>query len=100
MKDYTKEITPESYNHLAEQLFKLTGDVITIYGTINDDYLFYTDELKYKLNNRVKLRKYFILYTKYKTCWTCTYHILLTDDDKKHDEFMQEWDKQQEELEA
>lgn len=100
MNDYTKEVSAESYNRLANQLFKITGDAITIYGTINDDYLFYTDGLKCKLNSRVKMRKYFILYTKYQTCWTSTYHILLTDDDKKHDDFLEEWDEQQEELEA
>lgn len=46
------------------------------------------------------MRKYLIMYTKPRTCWTCSYHILLTDSDKKHDAFLQEWDEQQEELEA
>lgn len=100
-KDYTKEITAESYNTIANKLFKITGDAVTIYGTINDNYLFYTDGLNHvKLSGGVKMRKYFILYTKYQTRWTCTYHILLTDDEKKHDDFLEEWDKQQMELEA
>ena len=99
-KDYKIQVNAESYDAIVNKLFKITGDAVTIYGTINDDYLFYTDGLDHiKLSGGVKMRKYFILYTKYQTCWTCTYHILLTDKEKIHDEFLQEWDKQQEEQE-
>ena len=100
-KDYKAQVDAESYNAIANKLFKITGDAVTIYGTINDDYLFYTDGLDHvKLSGGIKMRKYFILYTKYQTCWTSTYHILLSDSDKVHNEFLEERDKQQMELEA
>ena len=100
-KDYKAQVDAESYNAIANKLFKITGDALTIYGGINDDHLFYTDGLDHvKLSGGVKMRKYFILYTKYQTCWTSTYHILLTDSDKIHDDFLEDCNKQEMELQA
>ena len=96
-KDYSKEITADNYNDLSTQLFKITGDGLTLYGTINDNYIFYTENLPYRLNKRIKMRKFLKLYTKYQTCWTCTYHLLMTDNDQVYNDFLTEYEKQEQE---
>lgn len=87
MKDYNKEITYESYNEFCNVALEEGYEIKQITGALNDIYIIYNDDKKLSFKG-VKPRKFIILYPQFKTAWTNTFHILMTDDESMLDKFL------------
>jgi len=84
--DYNKEITSNSLNYFVNYAVNNGYDVETIEGTLNDTYIIYNVDKKLSVKG-VKARDFIILYPKFLSAWKNSFHILMTDNEKKVKEF-------------
>ena len=87
MKDYNRQITCNSLNNFVDYTNDKGYDLEVIEGVLNDTYIInnYDKELSIK---GVKARDYIILYPKFQNAKSNSFHILMTDNEKKVSEFM------------
>ena len=87
MKDYNRQITYNSLNNFVDYANDKGYDLEVIEGVLNDTYIInnYDKELSIK---GVKARDYIILYPKFQNTQSNSFHILMTDNEKKVSEFM------------
>ena len=87
MKDYNRQITCNSLNNFVDYANDKGYDLEVIEGVLNDTYIInnYDKELSIK---GVKARDYIILYPKFQNTQSNSFHILMTDNEKKVSEFM------------
>jgi len=87
MKDYNRQITCNSLNNFVDYTNDKGYDLEVIEGVLNDTYIInnYDKELSIK---GVKARDYIILYPKFQNAQSNSFHILMTDNEKKVSEFM------------
>jgi len=86
MKDYTCQITYNSQNSFVEYANDRGYHIDTIEGVLNDTYIIYNVDKKLSIKG-VKGRDFIILYPKFQTSWNNTFHILMTDNESKVEEF-------------
>lgn len=85
-KNYNKEITFESLNNFVNYAVNNGYEVETIEGALNDTYIIHNVDKKLSVKG-VKARNFIILYPKFLSAWNNSFHILMTDDEKKVEEF-------------
>jgi len=87
LRDYTKEVTFESLNNFV-QYANDEGYAIEIKeGVLNDTYVIFNEGKKLSIKG-VKARDYIILYPQFLTSWNNTFHILMTDNENKANNFL------------
>ena len=88
---------------IEKELIEAVGDYgyEFYYGSLIDNYLFYTDGLDIKTFNDYPAGRYIILREKYLNPWQSTYQVTITDDDSLarefEDEAMEYWDRKDKE---
>lgn len=87
MKDYNKETTCESSNNFVNYAVDNGYDVEVIEGVLNDTYVIRNEDRKLSIKG-VKPRDFIILYPKFLSAWSNTFHILMTDDESRVEEFL------------
>jgi len=87
MKDYNREITYSSLNNFVEYAVSKGYDLEVIEGALNDTYIInnYDKELSIK---GVKARDFIILYPKFQTSQSNSFHILMTDNENEVNKFL------------
>lgn len=85
-KNYNREITFESLNNFVNYAFNSGYEVETIEGVLNDTYIIHNIDKKLSVKG-VKPRDFIILYSKFLSAWNNSFHILMTDDEKKVEQF-------------
>ena len=87
MKDYNRQITYNSLNNFVDYAVSKGYDLEVIEGVLNDTYIInnYDKELSIK---GVKARDFIILYPKFQNAQSDSFHILMTNDEKKVSEFL------------
>lgn len=88
MKDYNKQITYNSLNNFVDYANKNGYETEVIEGVLNDTYIIYNVDKKLSVKG-VKARDFIILYPKFQTSWSNTFHILMTNDKNKVNEFLE-----------
>ena len=86
MKDYNRQITYESLNNFVDYANNEGYIVKVIEGVLNDTYIIFNENRELSVKG-VKARDYIVLYPKFQNSWSNTFHILMTDDEKKVEEF-------------
>jgi hypothetical protein len=87
MKDYEKQITYESLKKFVNYSVENDYQVDVIEGVLNDTFIIFNTDRKLSIKG-IKARKYIVLYPKFYNAWSNTFHVLMTDDDSKVDEFL------------
>jgi hypothetical protein len=87
MKDYERQVTYESLKNFVNHAIEKDYQVDVIEGVLNDTFIIFNPDRKLSIKG-VKARKYIVLYPKFYNAWSNTFHILMTDDDNKVDEFL------------
>lgn len=87
MKDYNKQVTYESLNSFVDYAVNNGYGVEIVEGVLNDTYVIYNEDRQLSIKG-VKPRDYIILYPKFLSAWSNTFHILMTDDESKVQEFL------------
>lgn len=87
MKDYNKQITYESLNDFVQYANKQGYIIDIVEGVLNDTYVIYNEGKQLSIKG-VKGRDYIILYPKFLNEWSNSFHILMTDDESKMQEFL------------
>ena len=87
MKDYNRQITCNSLNNFVEYAVSKGYDLEVIEGALNDTYIInnYDKELSIK---GVKARDFIILYPKFQTSQSNSFHILMTDNENEVNKFL------------
>jgi len=85
MKDYSKQITYKSLNNIVAYTVNNGYTFEVVEGVLNDVYVIDTN--KEFTVGRVKPRDFIILYPKFASSWSNTFHILMTNDKNKVKEF-------------
>ena len=87
MKDYNREITYSSLNNFVEYAVSKGYDLEVIEGALKDTYIInnYDKELSIK---GVKARDFIILYPKFQTSQSNSFHILMTDNENEVNKFL------------
>lgn len=88
MKDYNKQITYESLNDFVQYANEQGYIIDIVEGVLNDTYIIYNEGKELSIKG-VKARDYIILYPKFASSWHNTFHILMTDDESKMQEFLE-----------
>lgn len=88
MKDYSKEISYKSLNSFVDYAFNNGYDVETIEGVLNDTYIIYNVDKKLSIKG-VKARDFIILYPQFLSPWKDSFHVLLTNDESKVENFLE-----------
>lgn len=96
MKDLVYSINLNQQAKILELAYQQDYDVYTIENTLLDDILIFNKDIR--IGNS-KPRKYIIIKTEYLNEYSSELVMTLTNDDKKVDEFIKEYDKAQRELE-
>lgn len=89
MKDYNREINYESFNNFVEYAFENGYEVKVVEGVLNDTFIIYNHDKKLSIKG-VKGRDYIILYPKFLNSWSNSFHILLSDNENRLEEFLTE----------
>lgn len=89
LKDYSKEISYNSYNNFVDYASNKGYDIDIIEGDLNDTYIIHNPERTLSLKG-VKGREFIVLYPKFQNSWSNTLHILLTDNEDTVNEFLKE----------
>ena len=87
MQDYTKEVTYKSLNNFVDYASKQGYGIEVIEGALNDTYIIYNVDKKLSIKG-VKARDFIILYPKFESAWHNSFHLLMTNDEKKVDMFL------------
>ena len=87
MKDYNRQITYNSLNNFVDYAVSKGYDLEVIEGVLNDTCIInnYDKELSIK---GVKARDFIILYPKFQTSQSNSFHILMTDNENEVNKFM------------
>jgi hypothetical protein len=85
MRNYERQISYESLNNFVDYAFKKGYEVEVFEGVLNDTYIIHAYK-DFGIKG-VKNRDYIILYPKFSNEWSNSFHILLTDDENKVEEF-------------
>jgi hypothetical protein len=78
MKDYKKEITYESLNAFVQFANDKGYDIEIIEGALNDTYIINNHDKELSIKG-VKARDYIILYPKFQTSRSNSFHLLMTN---------------------
>tara|TARA_R110000772_G_scaffold89822_2_gene185888 strand:- start:2631 stop:2909 length:279 start_codon:yes stop_codon:yes gene_type:complete len=89
MKDYNKQITYASLNSFVQYANDKGYEVDCIEGVLNDTYVIYNLDKELSIKG-VKARDFIVLYPKFLNAWSNTFHILMTNDESKVEEFLVE----------
>lgn len=87
MKDYNKQITYESLNNFVNCAVENGYDVEVVEGVLNDTYVIRNVDRKFSVKG-VKPRDFIVLYPKFLSAWSNTFHILMTDDESRVQELL------------
>lgn len=87
MKDYNKQITYESLNNFVDYAVNNGYEVEIIEGVLNNTYVIRNVDRQLSVKG-VKPRDFIVLYPKFLNEWSNTFHILMTDDESKVEEFL------------
>ena len=85
MRNYERQISYESLNNFVDYAAENGYEIEVFEGVLNDTYIIHADK-QFGIKG-VKSRNYIILYPKFQNEWSNTFHILLTDDETKVEEF-------------
>ena len=85
MRNYERQISYESLNNFVDYAAENGYEIEVFEGTLNDTYIIHANK-EFGIK-KVKSRNYIILYPKFQNEWSNTFHILLTDDETKVEEF-------------
>lgn len=85
MRNYERQVSYESLNNFVNYAIEKDYEVEVFEGALNDTYIIHANK-KFGVKG-VKNREYIILYPKFANAWSNTFHILLTDDENKVEEF-------------
>lgn len=88
MRDYNSQITYKSLNNFVDYANKQGYAIDIVEGVLNDTYIIYNEGKQLSIKG-VKARDFIILYPKFQTSWSNTFHILMTDDESKMKEFLE-----------
>lgn len=81
MRNYGRQISYETFNNFVKYAFEKGYKMQQFEGALNDTYIIHSrKEMGIK---GVKRRDFIILFPKFQNPWSNTFHILLTDDEKK-----------------
>jgi hypothetical protein len=88
MKDYNRPISYESLNNFVQYANDKGYTIEVIEGVLNDTYVIYNINKQLSIKG-VKGRDYIVLYPQFLNEWSNNFHILMTDDEEKVDEFLE-----------
>lgn len=88
MRDYNTQINYKSLNNIVDYAVEKGYAMEVIEGVLNDTYVIYNVDKQLSIKG-VKARDYIILYPKFQTSWSNSFHILMTDDESKMQEFLE-----------
>ena len=86
MKDYNREINYKSFNNFANAVIEEGYDVEVTEGVLNDTLIINNFDKQLSVKG-VKPRRFIILYPKFQNEWSNSFHILMTDNESKVEEF-------------
>ena len=87
MKDYNREITYSSLNNFVEYAVSKGYDLEVIEGALNDTYIINNHNKELSIKG-VKARDFIILYPKFQTSQSNSFHILMTDNENEVNKFL------------
>lgn len=87
MKDYNRRITFESLTTFVNYAVSKGYQIEAIEGVLNDTYVVYNIDKSLTIKG-VKPRDFIILYPKYLNEGSNSFHILMTDDEEKVEDFL------------
>ena len=87
MKDYNRQITYNSQNDFLQYANDKGYDIETTEGVLNDAYIIHNHDKKLSIKG-VKARDFIILYPKFQTSQSNSFHILMTDNENEVNKFM------------
>jgi hypothetical protein len=82
MQDYNREITYKSLNSFVQYANDKGYDTEIIEGVLNDTYIINNHDKELSIKG-VKPRNFIVLYPKFQTSQSNSFHILMTDDERK-----------------
>lgn len=90
MRDYTKEITPQTLEKLIDITIENDMDMDVFTGSLQDNYIIYgTDGIKI---GKAQPRKYIVIEEQFKTTWTSKMIMTMTDDITKVDYYKEKFE--------
>ena len=87
MRDYNRQITFKSLNNFVDYSNDKGYDLEVIEGVLNDTYIINNHNKELSIKG-VKARDFIILYPKFQSAQSNSFHILMTDNEKKVSEFL------------
>ena len=88
MKDYNREINYKSFNEFADVAVNNSYEVEIVEGVLNDTYVIFNRDKQLYIKG-VKPRDFIVLYPQFQNEWNNSFHILMTDDEKKVEQFLE-----------
>jgi len=87
MRDYNREATYSSLNNFVDYANDKGYDIEITEGALNDTYIINNHNKELSIKG-VKARDFIILYPKFQSAQSNSFHILMTNDKKKVNEFL------------
>ena len=87
MKDYNREITYSSLNNFVDYAVSKGYDLEVIEGVLNNTYIISNCDRELTIKG-VKARDFIILYPKFQSSQSNSFHILMTDNEKEVNKFL------------
>ena len=81
MNKFNRQITLKQYNSVLDEAIRLELGMTRLEGVLNDTFIIDNNEHLLSVKG-FKNRGFIVLYPKFETSWTNTFHILLTDDNE------------------
>ena len=91
LKTLEYSIDLDTQRKILDLAYKSDIEVSYHEGNLNDDYMFVNDGIR--IGNRMKARKYIIMYSKHLNEWSDELRLIMTDDEKLFNKWSNQFDQ-------